>query len=141
MIPKPILLLIFILLGLHTQSPAQSQGAMNSSAENQLKVSEQKMDSVYAAILNRYAANPELIASLKKAQKAGVDFREAHVESVYPGENKSVTYGSVYPLCATNLITRLTDQRIQQLQLWLQGTEEHGRGPKYSRRLIVLQTA
>src|SRR5690625_7361916 len=83
---------------------AQSQAKMNSEAENEVELSEQKLDSVYTAVKKQYEDNPEFIASLKKAQQAWITFRDAHLESVYPGKNKQTKYASVYSSCVSNLL-------------------------------------
>src|SRR5699024_7967459 len=102
----------------------ESQAKINSEAENEVELSEQKLDSVYTAVIEQYEDNPEFIASLKKAQQAWITFRDAHLESVYPGKCKQTKYGSVYPSCVSNLLIQLNDQRTKQLRKWLEGTEE-----------------
>src|SRR5690625_3567196 len=103
---------------------AQSQAKMNSEAENEVELSEQKLDSFYTAVKKQYEDNPEFIASLKKAQQAWITFRDAHLESVYPGKNKQTKYASVYSSCVSNLLIQLNEQRTEQLRKWLEGTEE-----------------
>jgi len=43
---------------------------------------------------------------------------------MFPAKDKQATYGSVYPICAANLLSELTEARIKQLRLWLVGVEE-----------------
>src|SRR5690625_1788887 len=103
---------------------AQSQAKMNSETGIDVELSEQKLDSVYTAVIEQYEDNPEFITSLKKAQQAWITFRDAHLESVYPGKCKQTKYGSVYPSCVSNLLIQLNEQRTAQLRKWLEGTEE-----------------
>ena len=42
----------------------------------------------------------------------------------FPHENKKLQYGSVYPMCASNLKTSLTLLRIIYLKQWLEGVAE-----------------
>ncbi|MDR8394292.1 DUF1311 domain-containing protein [Aliifodinibius sp. S!AR15-10] len=124
MILKRILLFIFLLSGLFSHSIAQSQKEINSENQSQLELSKQKMDSVFTAILEKYEDSPEFIASLKKAQEAWINFRDVHLESVYPGKDKRAKYGTVYSSCAASLLVKLNNQRTEQLRMWLEGTEE-----------------
>lgn len=107
-----------------TLAEAQTQLEINSAAQNEFELSEQKMDSVFAAILVEYENAPEFISSLKKAQEAWIIFRDAHLESIYPEKDKRAYYGSVYPFCSSNILTQLNKQRTEQLKTWLKGTEE-----------------
>jgi hypothetical protein len=43
---------------------------------------------------------------------------------MFPAKDKQANYGSVYPMCAANLLSELTEARIKQLRVWLVGSEE-----------------
>lgn len=120
MISKRLLLLIFLVLGSFNLVIGQSQ----TEARTQLEISEQKMDSVFTTVIEKYEEDPGFIASLKKAQEAWISFRDAHLESMYPGKDKRVEYGSIYPMCASNILVKLNNQRSEQLKTWVEGTEE-----------------
>lgn len=124
MISKRIVLILFLVLLPFIFARAQTQLEMNAEAHHELKLSEQTMDSVFRAVVEKYDDSPEFISRLKKAQEAWTRYRDAHLESMYPGKNKRVTYGSVYPLCASNLLVQLNNQRTEQLKKWLDGIEE-----------------
>jgi hypothetical protein len=46
------------------------------------------------------------------------------LEARFPGEDKRVEYGSVYDLVATMIRTGMINERIKELSLWTEGTEE-----------------
>ncbi|MBI1929685.1 DUF1311 domain-containing protein [Candidatus Poribacteria bacterium] len=83
-----------------------------------------ELNKMYKQILDVYKDNTLFINKLKIAQRAWINFRDAHVESLYPGDDKLLLYGSVYPMCRCIVLNTLTRQRIEQLQQWLAGTEE-----------------
>lgn len=120
MTSKMLTFLLFSVLGSFSLVAGQS----HTEARTQLEISEQKMDSVFTAVIEQYEDEPDFIASLKKAQKAWINFRDAHLESIYPGKNKRFEYGSVYPFCASNFLAKLNNQRTEQLKTWLEGTKE-----------------
>ena len=122
---KTTAILIFVLSYLSGVSAfAQTQNEMNFLASDNLKKAEQKMDSVLTLILSKYDDDPVFISSIKEAQNTWLTFRDAHLKSLYPLENKRRNYGSVYPMCASDALISMTNQRIEQLQIWLKGTEE-----------------
>lgn len=120
MTSKRLPLLLFFILGSFSLVAGQS----HTEAKAQLEISEQKMDSIFNAVIEQYEDDPDFIASLKKAQNAWINFRDAHLESIYPGKNKRIEYGSIYSFCASNLLAKLNNQRTEQLKTWLEGTEE-----------------
>jgi uncharacterized protein YecT (DUF1311 family) len=61
---------------------------------------------------------------LKVAQNAWIKFRDAEMNALFPEDNKSVEYGSVFSMCWNNALTDLTKQRIKKLKVWLNGIEE-----------------
>ena len=124
MIFYKIALFLFLIFIPYSSVIAQTQAAINAEAKTQFELSKQKLESVYIAILNKYEDNPEFNSSLKKAQDTWLKFRDAHLDSVYPGKNKRSKYGSVYPSCVSILLVQLNNQRIEQLRIWLDGTEE-----------------
>ena len=83
-----------------------------------------EMDRIYAEILKRFAGDTRFIAKLNAAQNAWQRYREAHLESLYPADDKMLAYGSAYRHCRKIASAALTRERINHLRLWLQGVEE-----------------
>lgn len=88
-----------------------------------LKAADAELNQVYQQVLKKYADEPVFINNFKQAQRAWLKFRDAHLESRYPAEDKR-DYGSIYSLCSSNLLAELTEARTEQLKLWLKGIEE-----------------
>jgi hypothetical protein len=42
----------------------------------------------------------------------------------FPAENKQTVYGSVYPMCVSFFLKELTEERIEKLNVWINGIEE-----------------
>jgi uncharacterized protein YecT (DUF1311 family) len=73
---------------------------------------------VYQKILVRYAKNPLFIRNLKESQRLWVRFRDAQLAMKYP-ERGAGYYGSVLPMCKSNYLNELTEQRVRELEAWL----------------------
>jgi uncharacterized protein YecT (DUF1311 family) len=58
------------------------------------------------------------------AQRAWLTFRDAELEAKYPCGDKQSHYGSVCPMRANLFLAQRTQERIQHLREWLDGTEE-----------------
>lgn len=97
------------------------------SAECSFKATDEKLNKVYSEILKEYKTDTLFIKRLKEAQRAWLQFRDAHLEARFPTANKSekqTEYGSIFPVCACFELNALTKQRITQLEVWLKGVEE-----------------
>ncbi len=88
------------------------------------KTADAELNKVWRAVTKAYKDKPIFIKKLKIAQRAWLKFRDAHLESLYPAEDKQFAYGTVYSQCAALVLAALTEQRTDQLRVWLQGTEE-----------------
>lgn len=60
MIPKKIVLVLFIALLPFIFARAQTQLEMNTEAQHELELSEQTMDSVFTAVAKKYEDSPVL---------------------------------------------------------------------------------
>jgi uncharacterized protein YecT (DUF1311 family) len=103
---------------------APSQAAMNECASNSLGAADKELNQVYQQVLHKYAKDTVFVAKLKAAQKAWLAFRDAELEARYPANDKSLEYGSVYPMCANNELEAMTRKRTEELRSWLKGAEE-----------------
>ena len=103
---------------------AQSQAAMDACASQSLAATDKELNQVYQQVLTKYASDKAFTAKLRTAQKAWVAFRDAELEARYPASDKSLQYGSVYPMCADNELEAMTRKRIEELREWLKGTQE-----------------
>jgi uncharacterized protein YecT (DUF1311 family) len=83
-----------------------------------------EMERIYAEILNRFDDDTRFIAKLQASQKAWQHYRDAHLEALYPADDKMLAYGSAYRHCRQIAIAALTRERIKHLRQWLQGVPE-----------------
>ncbi len=101
----------------------QTQSEMNETAYQIFEKTDKELNNVYKKILNKYKDDKLFISKFKKAQLAWIKFRDADIESIYPEEDKSF-YGSVYPVCVNMAMAEITQERINELKLWLKDSNE-----------------
>lgn len=119
------IVLIFLTLLLScVSSLAQTQPAMSQDACRGYQQLDAEMNKVYKRILNEYRVKPVFIQKFKTAQRSWLRFRDSHLNSLYPEQNKTREYGTVYSMCQCAVLEELTKQRTEQLQKWIAGVEE-----------------
>lgn len=97
---------------------------LNQCAADRLNEVDDELNRVYHAIISKYKEDYEFLEKLRNAQHAWSIFRDAELEARFPAESKQSQYGSVYLMCAAYFLAQRTQERIRQLQEWLDGTEE-----------------
>ena len=119
------LLGLLILVGQSILSSGQTQGEMNGESSSGLKNAEKELKTVYERILVEYKQDTEFIKNLKESQDLWTKLRDAELKTKFPDREPGY-YGSVQPMCISDYLTELTNDRIKRLQTWLTGTEEGG---------------
>lgn len=114
------LLLAFALLWA-VPSFAQSQMEMVKSAQADYVKADKKLNQVYNRIQLAYKGDRAFLKDLKQAQLAWIAFRDKQVALRYPNR---ADMGSATPMCRFSYIQQLTEQRIAELQQWLDGIPE-----------------
>lgn len=114
---------IVILIAM-ASSMAQTQGELNEDACAKYKKADTQMNTAYKQILEKYKSDAVFIEKLRTAQRLWVQFRDAHLESLYPDPNTLQAYGSVNPMCRCQALGELTKERTKQLKQWVDGVEE-----------------
>lgn len=102
---------------------AQTQLEMNEEAFTNFQKADKKLNAVYQKILQMYKNEAIFIKNLKTSQRLWVQLRDANVDMTYP-EIPGEFSGSIRPLCVSNLMTTLTEERINYLKQWIDGTVE-----------------
>lgn len=97
---------------------------MDECASKSLDAADKELNQVYQQVLAKYASDKVFVGKLRAAQKAWVAFRDAELDARYPASNKSLQYGSVYPMCADNELEAMTRKRTEELREWLKGATE-----------------
>ena len=93
---------------------------MNKESYDFLAKADLELNSVYQKILQEYREDTVFIKNLIKTQKIWIKFRDAQVETKFP-EREPGWYGSMYPMCVSGYLEKLTRDRIKTLKEWLAG--------------------
>jgi uncharacterized protein YecT (DUF1311 family) len=101
---------------------AQIQMQLNKEACDEYKKADAEMNDVYRRINRDYRDDAGFIAALKKAQLAWIRYRDAHLESVFPGDPSQ--YGSINAMCRCTNLAEITKERTRVLKRWVEGIEE-----------------
>jgi uncharacterized protein YecT (DUF1311 family) len=108
---------------------SQTQKEMNEDAFAALERAEAELTRVYQKALYYAETDPTLkfeglsetvVKNLRRAQRAWIVFRDAHMEAIFPAEKRY----SARPMAAAIVQTELTEARIEQLKGWTDGVEE-----------------
>ena len=119
---KNIILIVFLTLNMFCFS--QTQHEMHKEASEAYKKSDIELNNVYQKILAEYTSDSIFIDRLKKTQRIWIIYRDSELEMKFPGKNKQVEYGSIYPMCVSIYLKELTEDRTDKLRVWLNGIEE-----------------
>jgi uncharacterized protein YecT (DUF1311 family) len=101
---------------------SQTQLQLNEEACAEYKKADAEMNSVYRRITKDYSNDAPFIAALKKAQLAWIRYRDADLESIFPGDPRN--YGSINPMCRCMHLADTTKERTKVLKQWVDGVEE-----------------
>lgn len=116
--------ILIILIGFISSTGfSQTQGEMNDEASNSYKQADKELNDIYKTILSEYKSDTIFIKNLKASQRIWISFRDAELKVKYP-ENESGNYGSVYPMCVSVYMEKITQERIKTLKEWIDGIEE-----------------
>ena len=102
----------------------QTQSEMNITANQKYIKADKELNQVYSQILKDYKDDLVFISKLKIAQNLWIKFRDAEMNAIFPEIDKQLNYGSVFPMCWSSHLTRLTKERIKTLKIWQTGIEE-----------------
>ncbi|CAI8767921.1 lysozyme inhibitor LprI family protein [Methylocaldum szegediense] len=96
-----------------------TQLEINACAADEFDKAERKLNEVYRALLKKEEKNVIFIQKLRAAQRAWLAFRDAELEAMYACEEGSTCWGTILPLCYADYKTKLTRERTQRLQQFL----------------------
>ncbi|MBK7408551.1 MAG: DUF1311 domain-containing protein [Saprospirales bacterium] len=102
---------------------SQTQVEMNREANESYKKADKELNDIYKTILTEYKSDTVFIKNLQTAQRIWITFRDAELKVKYP-ETDTRYYGSVYPMCVSIYLEKLTRERITTLKAWTEGVEE-----------------
>lgn len=101
----------------------QGQAGINLKACEQAKKADKELSAIYGAIIKKYDFDKMFLRYMEESQKAWLAYREAHLKAIYPSEYLAA-YGSAISDCVCAQRTRLTKERIKELNQWVEGTYE-----------------
>lgn len=96
---------------------ATSQAGMAKCASDDAAHSDAELNNAYRALLAKAKANPGAVSKVRAAQRAWIAFRDAQLAA------EAVTDGSSAPMCRSQLLKKLTDERTAQLRDMLNAKE------------------
>lgn len=105
---------------------ADTQFMLNLLSAEEFDRADSVINYVYQQILIQYKDNPTFINSLIEAQRAWIIFRDKHIESILPGVNKGMLWGSMFNQTFYLESAEFTWDRVIQLYRWLKPEGTHG---------------
>jgi uncharacterized protein YecT (DUF1311 family) len=115
-----IVLLPFIIIDVRSQT----QFEMNKNACDKYTAYYKKLTKILKQITDENKKDAIFLKKLKSSQIAWEKFRDSQIDLIFPKQKKQIEYGSVYPMCNCIQLSNLTIERIEQLKVWISGTEE-----------------
>jgi uncharacterized protein YecT (DUF1311 family) len=95
---------------------AKTQAEMNACASEELARQDAELNAVYQKLLVKAASDPNAVAKIKTSEKAWVAYRDAYLDAMYPAEDKTAQYGTIYALESSLVRTRLTRHQTAELK-------------------------
>ena len=106
-----------------TESPcwktAMAQSEMNRCADLDAREADADLNHVYQKLLSKLKSDDNATKKLRVAQRAWVAFRGAHLQELFPAQDKQREYGSMYPMCYAQVAMAMTKERTAQLRRML----------------------
>jgi uncharacterized protein YecT (DUF1311 family) len=98
------------------EAKAGSQVEMNRCADDEARRADEAMNRAYESLLAKAAKHPVAAKKIKAAQTAWLAFRDAHLDAIFPAEDKQKAYGTIQPMCASLLRADLAQERTKVLE-------------------------
>lgn len=126
---KHLIYALFLFLNIVTIAQTRNfngdtQTDMNLDASKQYEVMNNTMINMYNKILHKNNNDKIFLNNFKKAQGNWLKWRELEIEAFFPKYPDSKTfYGSMKPLCVFSKLMDWTQERINQMKIYLKGVE------------------
>jgi uncharacterized protein YecT (DUF1311 family) len=98
---------------------AMAQSEMNRCADLDAREADADLNRVYQELLAKLKNDDNATNKLRAAQRAWLAFRAAHLQELYPADDKQREYGSMYPMCYAQVAAAMTKERTAQLRRML----------------------
>jgi uncharacterized protein YecT (DUF1311 family) len=96
-----------------------AQSEMNRCADLDARHADADLNHVYQKLLFKLKSDENATKKLRAAQHTWIAFRDAHLQELYPAQDKQGEYGSMYPMCYAQVATAMTKDRTAQLRRML----------------------
>jgi len=114
-------ILLFLLFIISFTCFSQTQSEMNFNANESYEKADKELNSVYQQILTKSKSDTAFIKNLKVSQRIWIKFRDAELKIRFP-DREPEYYGSMYPMCVSMYLEKLTKERIATLKEFLDGS-------------------
>ena len=98
---------------------AMAQSEMNRCADLDARAADADLNHVYQALLAKLKDDDNATKKVRAAQRAWLAFRDAHLQELYPADDKQAQYGSMFPMCYSQAAIAMTKERTAQLRRML----------------------
>ena len=110
-------------LSVHHQGPLLENGDGTVRDESMRLLGRREADTelnrVYQHLLAKLKGDDKATKKLRAAQKAWLAFRDAHLQELYPAEDKQGEYGSIFPMRYSQVETAMARERTAQVRRML----------------------
>jgi uncharacterized protein YecT (DUF1311 family) len=89
---------------------------MNHCANLDAQSADADLNRVYGELLSKLKNDSVATKKLRAAQRAWIVFRDAHLQELYPAEDKQREHGSIFPMCYAQVNAAITKERMAQLR-------------------------
>jgi len=103
---------------------SQTQKELNKEICEDMVKLEKELEIVVEKIRKKYSDDTLFIIKLELSQKQWIKYREAQIELKFPARDKHYEYGSMYPTCYCLEKISITQKRIHELEMWVNGVIE-----------------
>ena len=103
---------------------SMNQIDMNISQGEITNLWRRRLDEMILEIHYLYSDDQRFLHAFDTAQKKWEDYCDAMMEARFPGEDKQMEYGSIYPFAFSAQLAGLLKIRIAEMSPWTEGTEE-----------------
>jgi uncharacterized protein YecT (DUF1311 family) len=112
-----ILITFIFLFNCYSLFP-QTQFEINQEAKESYEKSDKELNDAYKQLIASNKGDTAFIHSLKISQRLWIKFRDAELKLRFPDREPGY-YGSMLPMCESNYLKKLTDERVATLKRFL----------------------
>jgi uncharacterized protein YecT (DUF1311 family) len=93
-----------------------TQVDMNVCSYKLLESYDKKLDTAYSKLIALVRSSPAVLKQVQAQEKSWVAYKRAYMEAAFPGKNKQLEYGTMYPLQRNLLEAGLVRDHLGDIQ-------------------------